>query len=364
MRYRIAAILAILCFVVLPILIWNIAYIEPPEDIQGPKKSVHWKKIVSAREIHFPLEVHYVHFSPDGKNALAGTISTVHVFELASGKIVATIPVRGLRAIFNSDGQWVISGGSHGTISIWDWHTQKCTREWQGHETTVYSLSASDDGKLFVSSSWKREPFVTDFRVWKVDSGEGVSSIELDGINAKCAKFIPSTTRIMALSGSAMRIYEADGTCLQKLERNLRGHFAMRLGYHELEHVAFSKANPGIAFMSGQGSAAVWDLERGRLVRTWWARHGTCRAVACSPTHHWGLTAGGGFEQTGRNIDEGFKYGTGRLWNLDNAEELCEFAGHTDQITSAVFSPDGRYLLTGSYDKTVRIWEIPLAIAN
>ena len=37
---------------------------------------------------------------------------------------------------------------------------------------------------------------------------------------------------------------------------------------------------------------------------------------------------------------------------------LRAFSGHTDEVYSAVFSADGRYVLTGSGDQTARIWDI------
>ncbi|MFL5734407.1 MAG: WD40 repeat domain-containing protein [Chloroflexia bacterium] len=34
-----------------------------------------------------------------------------------------------------------------------------------------------------------------------------------------------------------------------------------------------------------------------------------------------------------------------------------EFKGHERNVLSAAFSPDGKYVLTGSADKTARIWD-------
>jgi WD40 repeat protein len=34
--------------------------------------------------------------------------------------------------------------------------------------------------------------------------------------------------------------------------------------------------------------------------------------------------------------------------------------GHTDEINALAFSPDGKTLVTGSRDKTVRIWDVAL----
>jgi WD40 repeat protein len=37
---------------------------------------------------------------------------------------------------------------------------------------------------------------------------------------------------------------------------------------------------------------------------------------------------------------------------------LATFQGHTGPLVSAVFSPDGRRVLTASYDNTARLWEV------
>ncbi len=45
------------------------------------------------------------------------------------------------------------------------------------------------------------------------------------------------------------------------------------------------------------------------------------------------------------------------LWDAANGKEVHKLEGHTEAIASAVFSPDGKRIVTGSSDKTLRLWD-------
>ena len=47
-----------------------------------------------------------------------------------------------------------------------------------------------------------------------------------------------------------------------------------------------------------------------------------------------------------------------RVWNVQTGKLLQTLAGHTQEVSSVVFSPDGKRLISGgSRDQTVRVWD-------
>jgi WD40 repeat protein len=63
------------------------------------------------------------------------------------------------------------------------------------------------------------------------------------------------------------------------------------------------------------------------------------------------------FSPDGKKILTGSGDKTARLWDLEG-KLLQVFKGHEDGVWSVAFSPDGKSILTGSWDKTARLWDL------
>ncbi|MGA9773120.1 MAG: hypothetical protein WBV94_29085 [Blastocatellia bacterium] len=47
---------------------------------------------------------------------------------------------------------------------------------------------------------------------------------------------------------------------------------------------------------------------------------------------------------------------------METGREARRFDGHLSSVFSVAFSPDGKYMLTGSWDKTARLWDVKTGI--
>ena len=111
--------------------------------------------------------------------------------------------------------------------------------------------------------------------------------------------------------------------------------------------IAFSADGTRMATTDSQGGLRAWWLEDSGAVPLWSlkeAHDGWIRAVAASPDGRYFATAG-----NDRVV---------RLWSTADGRRILEFAGHTGEIFSLAFHPDGRSLVSGDLFGKVHHWDL------
>jgi WD40 repeat protein/serine/threonine protein kinase len=86
------------------------------------------------------------------------------------------------------------------------------------------------------------------------------------------------------------------------------------------------------------------DIPAEASVRTLQGHTSSVTSVAMSPD--------------GRHIVSGSEDNTLRVWDLVTGRCLNTLQGHTGEVESVAVSPDGRHIVSGSSDSTLRVWEL------
>jgi WD40 repeat protein len=86
----------------------------------------------------------------------------------------------------------------------------------------------------------------------------------------------------------------------------------------------------------------LWDVT-GKLIREFKGHQNAVWSVSFSPD--------------GKYIATGSEDTTARLWDV-TGKLIREFKGHPEGVSSVSFSPGGKYIATASKDKTARLWRI------
>jgi hypothetical protein len=65
------------------------------------------------------------------------------------------------------------------------------------------------------------------------------------------------------------------------------------------------------------------------------------------------------FSPDGTRLASGSHDYTVKLWNVATGKAIASFEGHSATVTSVAFSPNGTRLASGSWDNTIGFWDIP-----
>jgi WD40 repeat protein len=99
----------------------------------------------------------------------------------------------------------------------------------------------------------------------------------------------------------------------------------------------------------------LWDMQTNQAVRTFEGHTAPVLTVAFSPDGKYALSGSGRPRLvSAESIAEDNSL---RLWDIATGKEVRRFLGHTDAVTAAVFSPNGKLILSGSADHSLILWD-------
>lgn len=274
------------------------------------------------------IGVHGVDFSPSGGLlASGGHDNQVRIWDLSSGtsKVLSGHQDHIYRVFFSPDGARVASSSDDQTVRLWrvfDGHEAVL----RGHTADVEEIAFSPDGRNLASAGEDNMVWL-----WNVQSGAGrVLSGHQDHVTD--VTFTPDGEHVLSSSrDGTVRIWPVNG----EAARALRGHEG------PVYSVAVSPNGQEVLSAGADGTVRAYAFSSGALTHVF--KLPAARLVRYAPDgRYFAVTTQGP-----------------PVWLCRRAHRLCEvLVGHTAETLDLVFDPEGRALVTGSADHTVRLWDV------
>ena len=321
--------------------------------------------------------VNSVAYSPDSKMLASGSSdNTIRIWNAETGQ-----PVRALEAdysvmsvAYSPDGANLAGGYYDGAVRIWNAKTGVQVHV-MGHADEVNSVAYSPDGARLASGSDDKT-----IRIWNTETGDLVRTLEGHTDIVASVAYSPNGSQIASGSGyleDAIRIWNAE---TGDLVRTLEGHSS------KVASVAYSSDSTRLVSCSWDKTIRIWNAETGALIKTFKEddsvysvgyssdgmrlvsgssdsivriRNAETGALIRTLEGHTGNVSSVAYSPDGARIASsggGYTDSTIRIWNAETGELARQIAGHTSYVMSVAYSPDGSRIASGSLDSTIRIW--------
>ena len=275
--------------------------------------------------------VYSVSFSPNGTIfASASRDGTVKLWDVVTRENIATFR-GGSNVSFSPDGSILAAGG--GSIQLWDVVMRIDIATLRGG-SAIASMAFSSDG-LILASGLRNNTI----ELWDVVKRENIATLEGHTDQVVSVSFSPDGTILASASQDrTVKLWDVA----------TRTNIATLRGGSWSGSVSFSPDGSILAY--GSSIHKLWDVATRREISTF---GGFSREVKFSPDG---------------SILASVSGATVMLWDMVIRENrigntlIATLGGHTGPVHSVSFSPDGTMLVSGSWDNSVKLWDMSLYV--
>jgi len=245
----------------------------------------------------------------------------------------------------------VVSASEDSTIKVWDYETGDFERTLKGHTAIVQDISFDANGKLLASCSADLT-----IKIWDFVEYECIKTLKGHDHNVSSVAFMNDGDHI--ISGSrdkTIRLWElTTGYCIKTFE----GHAEW------VRMVRPTLDGSLIASCSNDQTVRVWNVASGECTAELREHDHVVECVAWAPQESYqNICGAAGIEyrkndKAGPFLVSGSRDKTLRVWDVGTGQCLITLIGHDNWVRGVQFHPRGKFLLSTSDDKTLRVWDI------
>ncbi|KAI0592755.1 WD40-repeat-containing domain protein [Biscogniauxia sp. FL1348] len=218
---------------------------------------------------------------------------------------------------FSPDGRLVVSSSDDYRVRLWDVETGKLQHvldDFNGYVCGVVMSSMKHDGRIILAA------FESDgIKIWEPSTGKLIK--RLDGFTMKVEE------------EDSMGMVDNDEESSEKYEKAY------------VQDIAITRAGDMLAAAVGN-TVAVWELPGFGKPKPWSEHKGSDRIV-----RRVRFSSDGGLLASTSDSEI-------TIWDSTKAQPRNILQGHENDIDGLAFSPDPKFLASGSDDNTARIWDI------
>lgn len=255
------------------------------------------------------------------------------------------------KVVFHPVFSIMVSSSEDATIKVWDYETGDFEKTLKGHTDSVQDVAFDHTGKWLISCSADMT-----VKLWDFQAYECIRTMRGHDHNVSSVSFMPSGDHLVSSSrDKTIKIWEvATGYCV----KTFTGH---------REWVRMVRVNQDgslLASCSNDQTVRVWIVTTKECKLELREHDHVVECVAWAPesaspaiNEAAGIDNKRGF-RTGPFLLSGSRDKTIKMWDISTGQCIFTLIGHDNWVRGLKFHPGGKYIVSASDDKTLRVWDI------
>ncbi len=301
---------------------------------RGPRLSLEFIRSIPGHNQY----VFYVKFSPSGELLASGSAdNTVRIWNYSTGTELKRIKERyleiwGIPVDYSPDGHYLVIG-SYETLKVLD-----ATKDYEAvaskfaHKGGIQSLVVTPDSQQVITVGVDGN-----LSVWDIETLQLIKTVKAHSVEIWNVCINPAgTLLITGAEDSTAKIWNFPSL---ELKREIRYHS------YPIEYVRFSRDGNKFLLASADGTVSVWRTSQ--LNDPMSVLRGHIGSVLVAT-----FSADGNYVFSGGDDDDIY------VFEANSGNIIDRYNEHMGDVMSLAVSPNGKFLASGSRDKTIKIWSI------